>query len=125
MRHPVLPHRHPRKAHARGGRHHRDRLVDDARGAAIGRAPEGREVESNGHHGGELSTSAAARSSDGANVIYTRANTMAATEVLYRAFYDHVLSRLPEQTAVRMGQSFLRALPLDRLPLPPVEHPLL
>jgi hypothetical protein len=43
---------------------------------------------------------------------------MAATEVLYRVLYDRVLSRLPEQTAVRIGQSVLRALPLDQLPLP-------
>lgn len=48
---------------------------------------------------------------------------MAASEVLYRALYDHVLSRLPEQTAVRLGQSLLRALPLDRLPMRAVAHP--
>ena len=34
----------------------------------------------------------------------------------YRAFYGGVLSRLPEQTAIRIGQSLLRALPLDRCP---------
>lgn len=33
---------------------------------------------------------------------------------LYRLFYDLVLSRLPESTAVTFGQSALRLLPLDR-----------
>ncbi|MCL6641342.1 MAG: hypothetical protein K6T92_08220, partial [Candidatus Rokubacteria bacterium] len=33
---------------------------------------------------------------------------------LYRLFYDVVLSRLPESTAVTFGQSALRLLPLDR-----------
>jgi dihydroorotate dehydrogenase len=33
----------------------------------------------------------------------------------YRSFYDRVLSRLPEAAAVSLGQSVLRALPLDRL----------
>jgi hypothetical protein len=32
----------------------------------------------------------------------------------YRIFYDHVLSRLPEPTAVSLGQAVLRAVPLDR-----------
>ncbi len=36
---------------------------------------------------------------------------------LYRAFYDRVLSRLPEPTAIAIGQALLRALPLDRLPI--------
>jgi dihydroorotate dehydrogenase len=39
----------------------------------------------------------------------------AALAALYRAFYDGVLSRLPEQQAVALGQQALRALPLDRL----------
>ena len=42
---------------------------------------------------------------------------------LYRAFYDHVLSRLPEARAVAMGQAALRALPLDRLSLFHVDDP--
>ena len=42
---------------------------------------------------------------------------------LYEAFYAGVLCRLPEQTAVRLGQSVLRALPLDRLPLFHLEDP--
>jgi dihydroorotate dehydrogenase len=43
--------------------------------------------------------------------------------LLYQAIYDGVLCRLPEQTAVRLGQSVLRALPLDRLPLFRLEDP--
>jgi dihydroorotate dehydrogenase len=35
---------------------------------------------------------------------------------LYRLLYDGVLSRLPEPTAVALGQTALRLLPLDRLP---------
>jgi dihydroorotate dehydrogenase len=35
----------------------------------------------------------------------------------YQAFYDRVLSRLPETAAVSLGQGVLRALPLDRLPI--------
>lgn len=42
---------------------------------------------------------------------------------LYRVFYDGVLSRLPEPTAVSMGQALLRALPLDRLPVFRLEDP--
>jgi len=34
---------------------------------------------------------------------------------LYRLFYDGVLSRLPETTAVALGQTFLRLVPLDRI----------
>lgn len=34
---------------------------------------------------------------------------------LYRTFYDGVLSRLPEPSAIALGQSALRLLPLDRL----------
>jgi dihydroorotate dehydrogenase len=33
----------------------------------------------------------------------------------YQIFYDRILSRLPEPTAVSLGQNLLRALPLDRL----------
>ena len=33
----------------------------------------------------------------------------------YRLFYDQVLSRLPEARAIALGQTLLRALPLDRL----------
>src|SRR2546421_12228876 len=36
--------------------------------------------------------------------------------VLYRILYDAVLSRLPEPTAIALGQTALRLLPLDRLP---------
>ena len=38
-----------------------------------------------------------------------------AIATLYRAFYDGVLSRLPEPTAIALGQTALRRLPLDRL----------
>jgi dihydroorotate dehydrogenase len=34
---------------------------------------------------------------------------------LYRAFYDEVLSRLPEPMAIALGQGALRALPFDRV----------
>jgi dihydroorotate dehydrogenase subfamily 1 len=47
---------------------------------------------------------------------------MRALDVLYRALYAGVLSRLPEPTAISLGQSALRALPLDRLPLFRLEH---
>jgi dihydroorotate dehydrogenase len=40
-----------------------------------------------------------------------------ATSALYRTFYDGLLSRLPETTAIALGQNVLRALPWDRLPL--------
>jgi dihydroorotate dehydrogenase len=36
---------------------------------------------------------------------------------LYRAFYDVVLSRLPEYTAIALGQAALRWLPFDALPV--------
>lgn len=39
-----------------------------------------------------------------------------ALATLYRLVYEGVLSRLPEPTAVALGQTALRALPLDRLP---------
>ncbi len=38
-----------------------------------------------------------------------------AIATLYRAFYDGVLSHLPEPTAIALGQAVLRRLPLDRL----------
>jgi dihydroorotate dehydrogenase len=47
----------------------------------------------------------------------------AAVSTLYRIFYDGVLGRLPEQSAIRMGQAALRALPLDRLPVFRLQHP--
>jgi len=40
-----------------------------------------------------------------------------ATSALYRIFYDGLLSRLPETTAIALGQNALRALPWDRVPL--------
>lgn len=42
---------------------------------------------------------------------------------LYRLVYDGVLSRLPEPTAVALGQTALRLLPLDRLPAFHVDDP--
>ena len=38
-----------------------------------------------------------------------------AIAALYRVLYEGVLCRLPEPTAIALGQSLLRALPLDRL----------
>jgi dihydroorotate dehydrogenase len=40
-----------------------------------------------------------------------------AIAALYRVLYEGVLCRLPEATAVALGQSVLRALPIDRLPV--------
>ena len=40
-----------------------------------------------------------------------------AADLLYRLFYDGVLSRLPERIAVPLGQWALRLVPLDRLPV--------
>jgi dihydroorotate dehydrogenase len=40
-----------------------------------------------------------------------------ALALLYRLFYEGVLSRLPEPTAVALGQQALRTLPWDRLPV--------
>jgi dihydroorotate dehydrogenase len=40
-----------------------------------------------------------------------------ALAALYRVFYDGVLSRLPEPKAIAVGQTALRLLPLDRLPV--------
>jgi dihydroorotate dehydrogenase len=47
--------------------------------------------------------------------------TARALASLYRAFYAAVLCRLPEPTAIALGQRLLRVLPLDRLPLFHVE----
>src|SRR5438552_1811035 len=41
----------------------------------------------------------------------------------YRLFYDLLLSRLPEERAVALGQAMLRALPLDRLSVFRVQDP--
>lgn len=46
-----------------------------------------------------------------------------AIATLYRLFYDGLLSRLPEQAAIALGQSGLRRLPLDRLGVFRVEDP--
>jgi dihydroorotate dehydrogenase len=46
-----------------------------------------------------------------------------ALATLYRLFYDGVLSRLPEDRAVALGQAALRLVPLDRLPLFRLEDP--
>ena len=46
-----------------------------------------------------------------------------AITIAYRVFYDFVLSRLPEERAIALGQAMLRALPLDRLSVFRVEHP--
>jgi dihydroorotate dehydrogenase len=40
-----------------------------------------------------------------------------ALATLYRLFYDGVLSRLPEPAAIALGQTALRLLPFDRLPV--------
>jgi dihydroorotate dehydrogenase len=42
---------------------------------------------------------------------------------LYRAFYDGVLRRLPEPTAIALGQAVLRRLPLDHLGVFRLEDP--
>lgn len=41
----------------------------------------------------------------------------------YRLFYDGVLSRLPEARAIALGQTLLRALPIDRLELFRLDDP--
>jgi dihydroorotate dehydrogenase len=41
---------------------------------------------------------------------------------LYRAFYEGLLCRLPESTAIALGQAVLRRLPLDRWPMFRLEH---
>jgi dihydroorotate dehydrogenase len=46
-----------------------------------------------------------------------------ALAMLYRLFYDGVLSRLPEPTAIALGQTALRLLPIDRLPVFRLEDP--
>ena len=48
-----------------------------------------------------------------------------ATSTLYRYFYDGFLARLPEPAAVRLGQTLLRLLPLDSLPIFRLRHPAL
>lgn len=45
------------------------------------------------------------------------------TAALYRTFYDVVLCRLPEPTAIALGQAALRWLPFDALPLFRLEDP--
>src|SRR2546426_2138636 len=42
---------------------------------------------------------------------------------LYRLLYDGVLCRLPEPTAVALGQTALRLLPWDRLPVFRLDDP--
>jgi dihydroorotate dehydrogenase len=46
-----------------------------------------------------------------------------AIAALYRAFYDGVLSRLPEPAAIALGQTVLRLLPVDHLPVFRLEDP--
>lgn len=46
-----------------------------------------------------------------------------AIALAYRVFFDRVLSRLPEERAIAMGQAFLRTVPLDRVPLFRLEDP--
>jgi dihydroorotate dehydrogenase len=46
-----------------------------------------------------------------------------AIAAFYRAFYDGVLSRLPEPTAIALGQTALRALPIDHLAAFRLEDP--
>jgi dihydroorotate dehydrogenase len=46
-----------------------------------------------------------------------------AIAALYQAFYDGVLSRLPEPMAIALGQTALRLLPLDHLPLFRLDDP--
>lgn len=43
--------------------------------------------------------------------------TARAADRLYHALYSGILSRLPEPTAIALGQAALRRLPLERLPL--------
>jgi len=46
-----------------------------------------------------------------------------ALATLYRLFYDGVLSRLPEPSAIALGQTALRLLPFDRLPVFRLDDP--
>ncbi|MBI2217896.1 MAG: hypothetical protein HYU51_11405 [Candidatus Rokubacteria bacterium] len=46
-----------------------------------------------------------------------------AIALAYRLFYDGILSRLPEPTAVALGQATLKALPLDRLSIFRLDEP--
>jgi dihydroorotate dehydrogenase (NAD+) catalytic subunit len=41
---------------------------------------------------------------------------------LYRAFYEGLLCRLPESTAIALGQAVLRRLPIERWPMFRLEH---
>jgi dihydroorotate dehydrogenase len=46
-----------------------------------------------------------------------------ALATLYRLFYDGFLSRLPEPAAIALGQTALRLLPFDRLPVFRLDDP--
>ena len=46
-----------------------------------------------------------------------------AAALVYRLLYGGLLSRVPEASAVRIGQTLLRALPVDRWPLFTVRDP--
>ena len=46
-----------------------------------------------------------------------------AIAALYRVLYEGALCRLPESTAIALGQSVLRSLPLDRLPFFRLDDP--
>src|SRR5438552_1968705 len=48
--------------------------------------------------------------------VKTRELVVSSRRLLYQAFYDAVLSRLPEPTAIALGQTALRLVPFDRLP---------
>jgi dihydroorotate dehydrogenase subfamily 1 len=52
----------------------------------------------------------------GRRIVKFRNRMVSSRRVLYRILYDAVLSRLPEPTAVALGQTVLRLLPLDSLP---------
>src|SRR5215470_9021952 len=54
-----------------------------------------------------------------------RASMSRGMAALYRAVYGGFLRRLPEPTAIALGQAALRALPLDRLPLFTLDDPAL
>ncbi len=54
-----------------------------------------------------------------------RAVMLAAGHALYRALYEGVLSRLPEENAIALGQAVLRAVPFDALPIFRLEDPVL
>src|SRR5881628_2274686 len=52
----------------------------------------------------------------GPGIVKFRSRMVSSRGVLYRILYDAVLSRLPEPTAIALGQTALRLLPFDRLP---------